>query len=103
MSYPMKWEGMSDPDDESGVARFMVEGEEFVFSLPTFRHAQQLGDMLDLAFAQGKQFAARVMRSHVESAMDNAVSTHDLRVTAGVPAARHHTGAPADADGGAGA
>jgi hypothetical protein len=84
MSYPMRWVGSSNPDDASGTARFIVEGEEFTFGLPNFAAAQGIADMVQLAFRQGKSFAFRAIKSHIEGALARADEAHALS-TVGVP------------------
>ncbi len=74
--YPSEWKG--SVESASGVANFKIEGLDFAVRLECFADYQMVSNMLDLAFTQGKKFAANAMRSHVTRAMDQAVSDHAL-------------------------
>lgn len=78
VSYPYEWKGSVDPDDTAGVAVFKIEGLEFSLRLEAFADCLMLDTMLDLAFAQGKDFAATIMRGRIERAMDDAEQAHAL-------------------------
>jgi hypothetical protein len=76
--YPGEWKGNATPADKSGSASFTVEGETFCLQLESFTDYQDVSRMLELAFRQGKSFAAKAMRSHVERAMRQAEIDHAL-------------------------
>lgn len=78
MSYLQRWIGSIAPEDLSGYAHFKVEGEDFSIPLPTFADAQRLDQLLDTAFAQGKEFAFKGVRRMVEQAMVDADRFHAL-------------------------
>ena len=78
MTYPCEWNGSTEPDDESGVATFIIEGTKYRLHLETFVAFQNVSIMLDAAFKQGKVFAAQAMRSHVENSLDKAERDHGL-------------------------
>lgn len=72
------WRGKDEPDDKSGEADYMVEGELFTVPMPTFERAQYLDYLLCAAFLQGKQFAFRAVESHVKAALHAADVAHNL-------------------------
>lgn len=74
--YPSEWKGSVEA--ESGVATFKIEGNTFLLRLECFADYQMVSNMLDMAFDQGKSFAAGAMRSKIERAMDDAVRDHAL-------------------------
>ena len=81
MGYMRQWRGKTEPEDTSGEADYMVEGELFSIPLPRFEHAQRLDALLWTAFRQGKQFAFRAVKSHMTEAMQRAGSAHGLTMT----------------------
>lgn len=78
MGYPSEWTGSADPADPSGVAKFKIEGVDYSLRLDCFTIYQMLSGMLDVAFGQGKRFAAQAIRSHINTAMDAAERNHAL-------------------------
>lgn len=78
MSYMRQWRGKTEPDDKTGEAEYMVDGELFHVPLPTFEHAQRLDTLLDVAFQQGKQFAFQGVKRAVDAAMIEADRQHAL-------------------------
>ncbi len=76
--YPSEWKVSTDPNDKSGVATFKIEGVEYSLHLDCFTSFQIVGEMLESAFDQGKNFAAQAMCSKVTRAMDQAVIDHAL-------------------------
>lgn len=76
MGYPSEWKG--SVESEAGVATFKVEGHTFLLRLECFADYQMVSNMLDMAFDQGKSFAAGAMRSHITRAMEQAVMDHAL-------------------------
>ena len=72
--YHSKWHGSTDPDDKSGVAAFTVKDVDYDIRLGSFQEYQQVCEMLKAAFDDGKHFAANVMRSRIERAMENVSS-----------------------------
>lgn len=78
MTYLVKWEGKTDPEDKSGTGHYRIEAQDFVIPLPTFADAQRLNELLWLAFRQGKQFAFSAIKSHVAEAMARADQAHGL-------------------------
>lgn len=74
--YPSEWKGSVEA--ENGVATFKIEGKTFLLRCECFADYQMVSNMLELAFDQGKSFAAQAMRSKVERAMDQAVIDHAL-------------------------
>ena len=78
MSYPCEWMASDDPKDETGTATFMIDGVKYVLRLDSFLAFQDVSKMLDATFKQGKVFAARAMRSHIEKSLDIAEKQHDL-------------------------
>lgn len=74
--YPSEWKGSVEA--ENGVATFKIEGNTFLLRLDCFKDYQMVSNMLEMAFDQGKSFAAGAMRSHINRAMDDAVRTHAL-------------------------
>lgn len=74
--YPSEWKG--SVSSEAGVATFKIEGQTFLLRLECFTDYQMVSNMLELAFHQGKSFAAQAMRSKIERAMDQAVIDHAL-------------------------
>lgn len=81
MGYMRQWRGKTEPEDKSGEADYMVDGELFSIPLPSFEHAQRLDALLWTAFRQGKQFAFRAVKSHMTEAMQRADSAHGLTMT----------------------
>lgn len=81
MGYMRQWRGKTEPEDKSGEADYMVEGELFSIPLPSFEHAQRLDALLWVAFQQGKQFAFNAVKSHIAGAMQQADSAHSLTMT----------------------
>lgn len=77
----MSWTGSTAPEDKTGEAFIIVESQSMTLRLPDFKTAMQLDRLMELAFEQGKQFATRAMRSHVERALDDAVRAHTLFVS----------------------
>ena len=78
MTYMRQWRGKTDADDKSGEADFMIEGELFSIPLPSFQHAQRLDALLWTAFRQGKSFAFKAVKDHLNGAMQAADSAHGL-------------------------
>lgn len=78
MGYPSEWTGSTDPADASGVAKFRMDGVDYSLRLDSFTSYQMLDGMLDVAFKQGKRFAAQAIRSHINTAMDAAERSHAL-------------------------
>ena len=78
MAYPSTWTGSTELSDESGTAEFKIEGIEFYLQLKCFTDYQEVSQMLDLAFDQGKRFAANALRSHINRALDDATTAHAL-------------------------
>lgn len=76
MRYPSEWKG--SVESEAGVATFKVEGHTFLLQCECFADYQMVSNMLELAFDQGKSFAAQAIRSKIEMAMDQAVIDHAL-------------------------
>lgn len=76
--YPSEWKGSTNPNDESGIGTFMIEGVGYGLRLESFSDFKFVGEMLDAAFKQGKKFSARAMRSHIVGAMDDAERAHAL-------------------------
>lgn len=81
MGYMKRWRGKTAPEDKSGEADYMIEGELFSIPLPSFEHAQRLDDLLWTAFRQGKQFAFRAVKSHLAEAVLAADRAHGLTMT----------------------
>ena len=71
--YPSEWKGSAE--SPTGVATFRIEGKTFLLRCACFKDYQMVSNMLELAFDQGKSFAARGMRSQIEHAMNQAEST----------------------------
>lgn len=78
MSYPSKWTGSNDMADTSGTAKFRMDGIDYQLRLNSFEDYQRLDGMLEVAFKQGKHFAAMRVRSHVIAAMTAA--EHSLSI-----------------------
>lgn len=78
MTYPSEWEASTDPEVESGTARFTVEGVQYTLCLDSFREFGKVSKMLDAAFGSGKVFAAKAMRAHVERSLEDAERQHGL-------------------------
>lgn len=78
MSYWQRWEGSTDPQDESGTAHFVVDGVRYSPKLPKFEDCNVIEGLLEAAFRQGKKFAADALSSHVYSAIDRARESHAL-------------------------
>lgn len=78
MGYPSEWQGSKNPEDTSGVAKFKLDDTEYSLRLDSFASYQILSDMLGVAFAQGKRFAANAMRVHIHNAMEKARIDHAL-------------------------
>lgn len=78
MIHMKEWRGKNDPDDKSGEAEYMVEGEIFIIPLPSFSHAQRLDDLLYTAFRQGKDFAFNAVKSDIVRALEKAEVEHSL-------------------------
>lgn len=76
--YPMEWRGSVEPEDKSGEAIFMVDGEQFTFRLPSFLAASAMSDALNLAFEQGKRFMFKAMQDHVSNAMRDCASSRGV-------------------------
>ncbi len=76
MGYPSEWKG--SVESESGVATFKIEGNTFLIRLECFADYQMVSNMLDMAFDQGKHFAANAMRSHIHNAIEQARRDHAL-------------------------
>ena len=76
MGYQSEWKG--SVESEAGVATFKVEGHTFLLRCECFADYQMVSNMLELAFDQGKSFAAQAIRSKIEMAMDQAVIDHAL-------------------------
>lgn len=74
--YPSEWKGSAEA--ANGVATFKIEGNTFLLRCECFADYQMVSNMLELAFDQGKSFAAHAMRSKIEQAMDQAVIDHAL-------------------------
>lgn len=78
MTYPCEWEASTDPEVESGTATFKVEGATYTICLDSFKDFGKVSRMLDMAFGQGKVFAAKAMRAHLERSLDDAEREHGL-------------------------
>ena len=78
MGYPQEWHGSTDKDDETGEAVFMVEGLEYRLRLANFKDFQNVAEMMEAAFQQGKSFAAKAIRGHLNRAMEAAEREHAL-------------------------
>lgn len=76
--YCHRWQGSTDPADETGTAHYRIEGQDFVVQLPRFADAQRLDALLWLAFQQGKDFAYKAVRQHVGDALTLADHRHSL-------------------------
>lgn len=81
MTYMRQWRGKTEPDDKTGEADYMVEGELFSIPLPSFEHAQRLDALLWTAFRQGKQFGFTAVKGHIAEAILKADSAHSLTMT----------------------
>jgi len=64
MSYPFKW--FSDRN----VAVFVVEGEDYEFTLPDFVTAQRICKLIDTAFESGADFGANSVAIAAKNAID---------------------------------
>ena len=69
--YPSEWKGSTEA--ENGTATFTIDGNTFLLRCESFADYQMVSNMLEMAFDQGKSFAAQAMRSKIERAMDQAV------------------------------
>lgn len=78
MNHLVRWSGSTEPSEKAGTGHFVIEGREFAIPLPSFEAAQQVDNMLWIAFCQGKQFALRALTSHISSAVKAAESAHAL-------------------------
>lgn len=78
MTYPCEWLASDDLSVDSGTATFMVEGTKYTMRLESFEAFQQVSKMLDESFQQGKTFAARTMRDHIEKSLVEAERQHGL-------------------------
>ena len=78
MSYWQRWEGSTDPENESGIGHFVVDGVRYSPRLPKFEDCKVIDDLLEAAFKQGKKFAADAMSSHIYQAIDRAREGHEL-------------------------
>ena len=58
MSWIMCWKGSETPNDISGTATYTIDGDEFVFPLPSFAYAHRLGVLLNIV---GKYDERRVL------------------------------------------
>ncbi len=74
MGYWQRWEGSTNPEDESGTAHFVVDGVRYSPRLPSFESCSIIDDLLEAAFRQGKKFAA----DSVQRAIDVAREKHAL-------------------------
>lgn len=81
MTYMRQWRGKTEPEDKSGEADYMIEGELFSIPLPSFEHAQRLDALLWTAFRQGKAFAFRAVKDHIADAVQRADTAHSLTMT----------------------
>jgi hypothetical protein len=68
MSYPYSWAASKDLADGRGTATFMVNGAAYDFYLASFSACQELSEVLDIAFRDGKRFAAAAMLDSVKTA-----------------------------------
>ena len=78
MTYPSTWLASTDPTIESGEAMYTVDGEEYRMRLESFDDFMKISRMLDVTFKQGKAFASKAIRSHIERSLDDATIHHDL-------------------------
>lgn len=81
MNHLVRWAGSLKPDHLEGVAHFVIEGREFDVPMHCFEAAQQVDNMLWIAFCQGKQFALRALSSHISGAVRDADSAHALTMS----------------------
>lgn len=78
MTYMVRWEGKTDPEDKSGIAHFRIEGEDCEIRLPTFEAAQKLDQLMWVAFQQGKRFSFNAIKGHILEALARADQAHAL-------------------------
>ena len=78
MTYPSEWKGSTQAEVKDGVATFIIEGSCYSLKLECFSDYQAISQMLEVAFDQGKRFAADAMRSHIHAAIEKARQDHAL-------------------------
>ena len=83
MTYMVRWEGQTDPEDKSGTAHFRVEGEDYSIVLPSFEAAQKLDQLMFVTFQQGKQFSFNVVKGYIGEALARADMGHALTMRDG--------------------
>lgn len=70
MTYKSLWKGKTDATD--GTAVFIVNKVEYSIHLDGFDDFQNIEEMLHSAFADGRECAEKVVRSHISRALDDA-------------------------------
>lgn len=77
--YPVTWSGKPDPEDKSGIATWMVEGEKYEFQLERFEDCQKIDHMLSEAHKSARACGAFKIYDAVTDAANR------MAIEAGVP------------------
>jgi hypothetical protein len=68
--FDSSWEGSSNPEILSGVARVRVQGRDFRFPLPNFRAFSDLAQALNLAHDVGRVQGIEFLAGRMQAALD---------------------------------